>query len=205
MKRMKVPDYKDKNVFGVPLIVHVQRSGHPLPLGLQQALRYLRSQCLDQVSHDKHTCLHLICIFARETAVDLSPLFFFQVGLFRKSGVKSRIQALRQMNESSPDNVNYEDQSAYDVADMVKQFFRDLPEPLLTSKLGETFLHIYQCKQAGVILSGITDMIKLKTNKTAFSLFTRCAEGPKAASCAGSHHADVGRKSGGLADVALLP
>lgn len=60
--------------------------------------------------------------------------------------MKSRIQALRQMNESSPDNVNYEDQSAYDVADMVKQFFRDLPEPLLTSKLGETFLHIYQCK-----------------------------------------------------------
>ncbi|XP_057695656.1 stAR-related lipid transfer protein 13-like isoform X2 [Corythoichthys intestinalis] len=114
MKRMKVPDYKDKNVFGVPLIVHVQRSGQPLPLGLQQALRYLRSQCLDQV------------------------------GLFRKSGVKSRIQALRQMNESAPDNVNYDDQSAYDVADMVKQFFRDLPEPLLTSKLGETFLHIYQ-------------------------------------------------------------
>lgn len=53
MKRMKVPDYKDKNVFGVPLIVHVQRSGHPLPLGLQQALRYLRSQCLDQVSLGK--------------------------------------------------------------------------------------------------------------------------------------------------------
>lgn len=42
--------------------------------------------------------------------------------------------------------MDYEDQSAYDVADMVKQFFRDLPEPLLTSKLGETFLHIYQCK-----------------------------------------------------------
>ncbi|XP_059390178.1 stAR-related lipid transfer protein 13-like isoform X1 [Carassius carassius] len=114
MKRIKVPDYKDKNVFGVPLIVHVQRFGQPLPLSVQQALRYLRSQCLDQV------------------------------GLFRKSGVKSRIQALRQMNENSPDDVSYEDQSAYDVADMVKQFFRDLPEPLLTSKLGETFLHIYQ-------------------------------------------------------------
>ncbi|XP_074072153.1 stAR-related lipid transfer protein 13 isoform X2 [Macrotis lagotis] len=114
MKRMKVPDYKDKNVFGVPLIVHVQRTGQPLPQSIQQALRYLRSNCLDQV------------------------------GLFRKSGVKSRIQALRQMNESFPENVSYEDQSAYDVADMVKQFFRDLPEPLFTSKLGETFLHIYQ-------------------------------------------------------------
>ncbi len=28
MKRMKGPDYKDKMVFGVPLIVHVQRYGH---------------------------------------------------------------------------------------------------------------------------------------------------------------------------------
>uniref|UniRef100_A0A6Q2XCS3 StAR related lipid transfer domain containing 13a n=1 Tax=Esox lucius TaxID=8010 RepID=A0A6Q2XCS3_ESOLU len=114
MKRMKVPDYKDRSVFGVPLIVHTQRCGYPLPLCLQQALNHLRTHCLDQV------------------------------GLFRKSGVKSRIQALRQECESSPDNVNYEDQSAYDVADMMKQFFRDLPEPLLTSKLGDTFLHIYQ-------------------------------------------------------------
>lgn len=114
MKRMKVPDYKDKTVFGVPLIVHVQRTGQPLPQSIQQALRYLHSNCLDQV------------------------------GLFRKSGVKSRIQALRQMNENFPENVNYEDQSAYDVADMVKQFFRDLPEPLFTNKLSDTFLHIYQ-------------------------------------------------------------
>lgn len=114
MKRMKVPDYKDKTVFGVPLIVHVQRTGQPLPQSIQQALRYLRSNCLDQV------------------------------GLFRKSGVKSRIHALRQMNENFPENVSYEDQSAYDVADMVKQFFRDLPEPLFTNKLSDTFLHIYQ-------------------------------------------------------------
>uniref|UniRef100_A0AAY5EQU2 StAR-related lipid transfer (START) domain containing 13a n=1 Tax=Electrophorus electricus TaxID=8005 RepID=A0AAY5EQU2_ELEEL len=114
MRRMKSPEYRDKSVFGVPLIVHVQRYGQPLPLCVQVALRYLRSHCLDQV------------------------------GLFRKSGVKSRIQALRQMCDGSPERVNYQDQCAYDVADMVKQFFRDLPEPLLNSKLGETFLHIYQ-------------------------------------------------------------
>lgn len=42
------------------------------------------------------------------------------------------------MNESSTDSVNYEGQSAYDVADMLKQFFRDLPEPLMTNKLSET-------------------------------------------------------------------
>ncbi|XP_019744938.1 rho GTPase-activating protein 7 isoform X1 [Hippocampus comes] len=117
MKRMKVRDYKGRNVFGVPLLVIVQRTGQPLPQGIQQAMRYLRNQCLDQV------------------------------GLFRKSGVKSRIQALRQMNEASGADgggVTYEGQSAYDVADMLKQYFRDLPEPLLTSKLSETFLQIYQ-------------------------------------------------------------
>ncbi|XP_012881832.1 PREDICTED: rho GTPase-activating protein 7 isoform X1 [Dipodomys ordii] len=114
MKRIKVPDYKDRSVFGVPLTVSVQRTGQPLPQSIQQAMRYLRNHCLDQV------------------------------GLFRKSGVKSRIQALRQMNESAVDCVNYEGQSAYDVADMLKQYFRDLPEPLMTNKLSETFLQIYQ-------------------------------------------------------------
>lgn len=78
----------------------------------------------------------------------LSASGVFQVGLFRKSGVKSRIQTLRQMNEASGADgaVHYEGQSAYDVADMLKQYFRDLPEPLLSSKLSETFLQIYQCK-----------------------------------------------------------
>lgn len=82
----------------------------------------------------------------------MSPLFvsnnFFypQVGLFRKSGVKSRILSLREMNETNPNNVCYEGQSAFDVADMVKQYFRDLPEPIFTSRLCESFLHIYQCR-----------------------------------------------------------
>ncbi|ELW48754.1 StAR-related lipid transfer protein 8 [Tupaia chinensis] len=114
MKRNKTPDYRGQHVFGVPPLIHVQRTGQPLPQSIQQAMRYLRSQCLDQV------------------------------GLFRKSGVKSRIQNLRQMNETSPDNVCYEGQSAYDVADLLKQYFRDLPEPIFTSKLATTFLKIYQ-------------------------------------------------------------
>ncbi|XP_006868565.1 PREDICTED: stAR-related lipid transfer protein 8 [Chrysochloris asiatica] len=114
MKRNKIPDYRGQHVFGVPPLIHMQRTGQPLPQSIQQAMRYLRSQCLDQV------------------------------GIFRKSGVKSRIQNLRQMNETSPDNVCYEGQSAYDVADLLKQYFRDLPEPIFTSKLTTTFLQIYQ-------------------------------------------------------------
>lgn len=67
------------------------------------------------------------------------------------------------MNEASGADgggVNYEGQSAYDVADMLKQYFRDLPEPLLTSKLSETFLQIYQCKNTctGIESTSCTDI-----------------------------------------------
>lgn len=50
MKRNKTPDYRGQHVFGVPPLIHVQRTGQPLPQSIQQAMRYLRSQCLDQVS-----------------------------------------------------------------------------------------------------------------------------------------------------------
>ncbi|XP_039651544.1 rho GTPase-activating protein 7 isoform X3 [Perca fluviatilis] len=56
MKRIKVRDYKDRNVFGVPLQVIVQRTGQPLPQGIQQAMRYLRSQCLDQIPEEMNRC-----------------------------------------------------------------------------------------------------------------------------------------------------
>ncbi|XP_040200607.1 rho GTPase-activating protein 7-like isoform X3 [Rana temporaria] len=114
IRKIRVPDYKDKNVFGVPLILNVQRTGYPIPKSILQAMEYLQIHCVDQV------------------------------GLFRKSGVKSRILALREMNELNCNFVNYEGQFAFDVADMVKQYFRDLPEPIFTNKLYESFLHIYQ-------------------------------------------------------------
>ena len=37
------------------------------------------------------------------------------------------------------------------MADLLKQYFRDLPEPIFTSKLTDTFLQIYQCKAWGVL------------------------------------------------------
>ncbi|XP_043846037.1 rho GTPase-activating protein 7-like isoform X1 [Dromiciops gliroides] len=114
IRKNKYPDFKGKNVFGVPLQLVVQRTGHPLPPGIFQAMEYLRAHFLDQV------------------------------GLFRKSGVKSRIMSLREMNEAHPGHVDYEGHSAFDVADMVKQYFRDLPEPIFTSKICESILHIYQ-------------------------------------------------------------
>lgn len=48
------------------------------------------------------------------------------------------------MAESQGDEISYEGQQAFDVADMVKQYFRELPEALLTNKLSDTFIAIFQ-------------------------------------------------------------
>ena len=116
MKRFKSPDYSDKNVFGVPLQVILQRTGQPLPQSILYAMRCLR--------RNAHDC----------------------VGIFRKSGVRSRIQKLRHEVEHSPEPVNFELLQPYDVADLTKQYFRELPECLLTNKLSETFINIFTCK-----------------------------------------------------------
>lgn len=72
-----------------------------------------------------------------------------QVGIFRKSGVKSRIAKLREVIEESTQNSTldtYDLQQAYDVADLLKQYFRELPDSLLTTKMSDTFVAIFQCK-----------------------------------------------------------
>ena len=44
------------------------------------------------------------------------------------------------------ENISFEELQAYDVADLVKQYFRELPECLLTNKLSDIFISIFICK-----------------------------------------------------------
>ncbi|BET00952.1 START [Nesidiocoris tenuis] len=125
MRKIKNPDYKDKTVFGVPLVVCLQRSGQTLPMCIQMALTWLRENALEQV------------------------------GLFRKPGVKSRIQKLKAMAESQGDDISFDGQQAFDVADMVKQYFREMPEALLTNKLSETFIAIFQHVPVGLRIEAV--------------------------------------------------
>ncbi|XP_078369668.1 stAR-related lipid transfer protein 13-like isoform X8 [Oculina patagonica] len=113
LKKLKSPDYRDRNVFGVPLSVVLQRTGQPLPQSILFAINYLQRSAVDAV------------------------------GIFRKSGGKQRINHLKEMIEGDPDNTDFEGLSPYDMADMLKQYFRELPEPILTSKLAETFITIF--------------------------------------------------------------
>ncbi|CAI6349525.1 unnamed protein product [Macrosiphum euphorbiae] len=114
MRKTKMPDPKDKTVFGVPLIANVQKYGSALPPFVQSAFRWPEDNALDHV------------------------------GLFRKPGVKSQIQRLKQLAEADPEDVKFENHQAYDVADIMKQYFRVLPEALLTNELSESFVAIFQ-------------------------------------------------------------
>uniref|UniRef100_A0A182NMJ2 Rho-GAP domain-containing protein n=1 Tax=Anopheles dirus TaxID=7168 RepID=A0A182NMJ2_9DIPT len=118
IKRIKTPDYKDRRVFGLPLVLNLQKYGSTVPYTIRLAFGWLERNALDQV------------------------------GLFRKPGVKSRIAKLKSVIEASNDvgwrNEMFDEYHAYDVADLLKQYFRELPDPLLTAKLSETFIAIFQ-------------------------------------------------------------
>ena len=97
----------------------MQRTGCTLPKTIQNALLWIKLNAMDQI------------------------------GIFRKSGVKSRIAKLKAIIEANCNSSSlgiFDEQQAYDVADVVKLYFRELPESLLTTKLSETFMAIFQRK-----------------------------------------------------------
>ena len=61
------------------------------------------------------------------------------VGIFRKSGVKSRIMSLKEQSEEGVD-INLSDVCVYDMADVIKMWFRELkPKQLLTQQIISSF------------------------------------------------------------------
>eukprot|EP01137_Pigoraptor_chileana_P002465 Opistho-2@41343 len=60
-------------------------------------------------------------------------------GIFRKAGSAARIRELKSICEGRQ-GLDFSDLPAHDVADLVKQYFRELPEPLLTEKLSPQFI-----------------------------------------------------------------
>ncbi|VDM61912.1 unnamed protein product [Angiostrongylus costaricensis] len=71
------------------------------------------------------------------------------VGIFRKNGVKSRILELRTICDRDSDVDVFVEENrldpgqVHDVADVLKQYLRELPEPLMTARLSETFANIF--------------------------------------------------------------
>ncbi|CAD6190275.1 unnamed protein product [Caenorhabditis auriculariae] len=114
-----IKDNDDTSVFGVSLETISRRTGLCLPRSILEVLRYLRQM-------------------APET-----------VGIFRKNGVKSRIAELRAICDRDSDGDVFVDENrldsgqVHDVADLLKQYLRELPEPLMTVRCSEIFANIF--------------------------------------------------------------
>ncbi|KAM6957138.1 GEM-interacting protein [Aplochiton taeniatus] len=63
-------------------------------------------------------------------------------GVYRVSGSKPRIQKLCQLFETQGDQVDLSDLSPHDITSVLKHFFKELPEPLLTFDLYNDFITV---------------------------------------------------------------
>ncbi|CAF3752259.1 unnamed protein product [Adineta steineri] len=122
-KLPKATTWKGKRVFGVPLRVYQQTTGQILPVAITNALQYVRMNA--------GKC----------------------EGLFRKPGVKSKIDRLRAQietindnnGESSLDTIKFDDYQPFVVADVIRQYFRELPECLMPPSITRLLCDLIKC------------------------------------------------------------
>lgn len=102
------PEEVTKPIFGVPLSVAVERSPSHDGIDLPRLFR----ECVDYIEEHGLSC----------------------EGIYRISGVKSKIQMLKDCyNRGAP--VYLEEHEPNIIASLLKQFLRELPEPVLTKAL----------------------------------------------------------------------
>jgi deleted in liver cancer protein len=123
-KLPKSVTWKGKRVFGVPLRVYQQTTGQILPVAITNALQYVRMNA--------GKC----------------------EGLFRKPGVKSKIERLRAQIETSNalngelpsfEVIKFDDYQPFVVADVIRQYFRELPECLMPPSLTRLLCDLIKC------------------------------------------------------------
>jgi hypothetical protein len=74
------------------------------------------------------------------TTIEMHGLY--TEGIYRKSGVSSKVKELKvKMDEGDLERVDFENYQVHVLAAVLKSFFRDMPEPLLTFEYYDDFLH----------------------------------------------------------------
>ncbi|GFO36528.1 unconventional myosin-ixa, partial [Plakobranchus ocellatus] len=93
-------------------------------------------------------------------------------GIYRKSGAAPKIKDLKAALEADADNVDLEEYQVHVLANILKLFLRNLPEPLLTHSLHDDFLRCIDIKDEREMVKSLFDVIK-KLPKPNFDLFER--------------------------------
>ncbi|XP_015837773.1 GTPase-activating protein CdGAPr isoform X1 [Tribolium castaneum] len=121
-RRLKQSGILKERVFGCDLGEHLLNSGHDIPMVLKCCAEFI----------EKHGIVD---------------------GIYRLSGVTSNIQKLRNaFDEDRIPNLYTEDilQDIHSVASLLKMYFRELPNPLCTYQLYQSFVNAVQGCNSGV-------------------------------------------------------
>jgi len=119
-------------IFGVPLAMAVERDRSHDGVLLPSVVR----RCIDHVEDNG----------------------LMQEGIYRSSGVKSKVNKLRAAFEARKP-VNLHDYEPAVVASVLKQFLRELPEPVLTAELSPRFERVAAESSPQVRIEGVKRLI----------------------------------------------
>ncbi|XP_030630766.1 unconventional myosin-IXAb [Chanos chanos] len=80
-------------------------------------------------------------------------------GIYRKSGSTNKIKELKQGLDTDANSVNLDDYNIHVIASVLKQWLRDLPNPLMTFELYEEFLRAMGLQDKREVVRGVYSVI----------------------------------------------
>ncbi|XP_013073808.2 rho GTPase-activating protein 45-like isoform X1 [Biomphalaria glabrata] len=97
-------------------------------------------------------------------------------GIYRVSGVKSKVENLCQKFDLDPEGVDLSEIHPNVISNVLKLYLRQLPEPLLTFRLYSDFIHTAKENMSGQLLStSLIDHLKNLVGKLPASNLRTCA------------------------------
>ncbi|KAL1117615.1 hypothetical protein AAG570_003930 [Ranatra chinensis] len=131
------------------------------------------------------------------TTIEMYGLY--SEGIYRKSGLSSKVRELKaRMEEGNLDNVQFEHYQVHVLASVLKSFFREMPEPLLTYDCYDDFLRAADLKEDRV--STLFTILK-KLPKPNFDLMERLIFHLARV----AHHENVNRMSANALAIVFAP
>ncbi|XP_043083433.1 unconventional myosin-IXAb isoform X3 [Puntigrus tetrazona] len=80
-------------------------------------------------------------------------------GIYRKSGSTNKIKELKQGLDTDANSVNLDDYNIHVIASVLKQWLRDLPNPLMTFELYEEFLRAMGLQDKREVVQGVYSVV----------------------------------------------
>ncbi|KAK7468187.1 hypothetical protein BaRGS_00036600 [Batillaria attramentaria] len=160
-------------MFGVDFQEQVERYKSQVPP--------IITKCLAEIERRgvmiKVSLMHVLsCIPAPGSPKMRASALQMRHGIYRVSGVKSKVESLCRRFDLNPELVDLEEVHPNIISNVLKLYLRQLPEPLLTFRLYADFIHLAKENMAGYLVGDkMVDRLSSLVDKLPPSNFRTCA------------------------------